>query len=343
MPFANIISAVFCVESVALSIPNPSIVQSNDSDTRNFVSADYGAQWSLFWDGIDILDAADTEENIQRFGHFEQTHEYKALTMIPSSPITVTKPRAAVQVLGLQDTGTNLLSQLLYQNFGNQVVHFDSTASLQRKGVWKHANVAWVDSKVPQAFDNMKNHEVVPLVMVRNPLSWLQSIKKAPYELTTCVKGDDWLEKPCTHKFPAGYVKKEFGDVGQVTFLHLSGVWGRWTQSYKPVLVDHFHKVIIVTYEELVLHTERAVRTIAKALKLEVPDEIDIVEAPAKTHGEAVGHIEAMNKIVDKGYLEDYTQEQLELVCTQLRFFSDVMEEFAYGDCKSILNTTEAL
>lgn len=298
--------------------------------------AESHAPWALFWEGIDVFDMEDREENSRRFG--AQPHEYFIFaTGLAKRFAPMVKMKTGVQVMGLQDTGTNLLAQLLYKNFGGQLVHYDSTASLEKRGVWKHASPAWIDAKVPQAFDNLKNHTVVPVVMVRNPLSWLRSIKKAPYELAKCVDGDDWLEKPCAHNFPAGYVKESFGMKLKAQFQHLTGLWARWTESYEPILRKHFGKVLIVRYEDLVQHTEHVVRRIGNTLQLTLPDQIDIIETPAKSHGAALGHEAAMERIHNKEYMEEFTDDELSLVCDQLKFFADVMIKYGYSDCRQIL------
>lgn len=248
--------------------------------------AESHAPWALFWEGIDVFDMEDREENSRRFG--AQPHEYFIFA-----------------------TG-------LAKRFAPMVK--------MKTGV-----------QVPQAFDNLKNHTVVPVVMVRNPLSWLRSIKKAPYELAKCVDGDDWLEKPCAHNFPAGYVKESFGMKLKAQFQHLTGLWARWTESYEPILRKHFGKVLIVRYEDLVQHTEHVVRRIGNTLQLTLPDQIDIIETPAKSHGAALGHEAAMERIHNKEYMEEFTDDELSLVCDQLKFFADVMIKYGYSDCRQIL------
>lgn len=288
----------------------------------------------MFWDGIDVVDWEDMAENTKRSGKWGHFHEY-----IAARPMYVTGvPRAGVQVLGLQDTGTNLLSELLYKNFGDQVVHYDSSnANAEETGVWKHANMAWVEANVPEAFNNLENHSVVPLVMVRNPLSWLQSIKKAPYELTSCVKGADWLQRPCVHKFPAGYVKHASGvPVEQATFVHLSGIWGQWTEAYVPALNHHFDQVIVVRYEDLVLRTRKVVTRLARALKLVLPENIDMIASPAKDHGEALGHAAAALKIRNKEFLPEFADWELKIVCEQLKVFNATTAEHVYNDCLDV-------
>lgn len=287
--------------------------------------------WHVIWDGIDVFDLEDMAENTMRFGKWEHFHEYTRGRPMHVPGVS----RVGVQVLGLQDTGTNLLNQLLYKNFGGQVAHYDSSnVKDELKGVWKHANMAWVDEKVPEAFNNLKKHSVVPLVMVRNPLSWLQSIKKAPYELTSCVKGVDWLQRPCVHKFPAGYVMHASGvPVEQATFLHLSGIWGQWTETYVPVLKKHFDKVIVVRYEDLVLRTRKVMKRLAKALNLVLPENIDNIASPAKDHGEALGHAAAAQKIRNKEFLPEFSEWELKVVCDQLKFFNETIAQYSYNYC----------
>lgn len=337
MFFVTWVSAALCVKSTLLPPMPATLVQPVESGLHTTAGSESRAPWSLFWDGIDILDADDLDDNTRRFGALAQAHEYVAelrRNPVPGSP------RVGVEVMGIQDTGTNLLAALLYANFGGQIVHFDSTANAEKKGVWKHAHMGWIDGNVPRAFDNLRAHKVVPLVMVRNPLSWLQAIKEAPYELAACVAGGDWLQKPCIHQYPAGYVQGEYGYYGRAVLENVLGVWGRWTQSYNASLSKYFDKVIFLKYEDLVLDTEKTLRKIAAELGVMLPEKVDIIEGALENRGAAIGHAAAVQKILNKEHLLEFSDKELRIACNELQSFAEIVDKLGYRDCIDAQSTT---
>jgi len=285
----------------------------------------------LLWDGIDILDADKAKENHYRFGPLESSPLETMFQLEHSIGAT------PVQILGLQDTGTNLLHAILSTNFGSQVTMITSYNPGDRHGLWKHSFMKWVDRCCKEEFGILHNHGVIPFVMVRNPLSWLQSIKKAPYELENCVARSNWLESDCTHQQPAGPMPNS----GVAHFEHLSEIWGQWTESYAPVLGQYFDQVMILKYEDVVQDTEKAVRRIATAMHLQMPGSIDVVQGPAKNHGRAVGHDAAIKKIKNKEYMRAYSTAELSMICKQLMAFQRQLLQYGYDECFSVLNTTE--
>lgn len=291
----------------------------------------------LLWDGLDVLDVEvnDKAENEKRFGaalrsSSPSTSKASIRTGVPPVPV-------GVQVMGLQDTGTNLLYALLHANFGDQIVFYDSSNKGPYHGVWKHANVEYIAEMAPNEFAALTSQVVVPMVIVRNPLSWLHSIKKAPYELADCVEGDDWLEKKCYHRVPGGYLR---GQVPGRKFKNLATIWGRWTKAYEPTLGSLFNTFIVMTYEDLVMRTEETVIGIAQTLNLTLPEQIDVIDEAAKTHGRPVGHDAAIEKIKHREYMALYTPEELKETCRQLAVFRDSMAQYNYTDCAQLKNTT---
>jgi len=295
----------------------------------------------LLWDGIDMLDVDDSSENFRLFGQMDTSHFGAAQELKSVHASTKNKAAVNVQILGLQNTGTNLLFTLFEKNFVGQVVFYDGSY-VEKHGVWKHSNLGMIEAYSPQALDRMNEENVIPVVLVRNPLSWLQSMRKAPYELRDCVQGDDWLVKECRHPWPIG--DTEGAEViGSHTYLHLSGVWGRFTETYAPSLGNKFTKSLILSYEDLVMHTEDTIHFIALALNLTAPDVIDIVQEPAKTHGDPLGHDVAKAKIQKREFLRFYSEEELVTVCDQLMFFSNLLLEYNYDECSSVMNTSRIL
>lgn len=294
----------------------------------------------LFWDGLDIFDPEDTAENEQRFGFGASLQSSPLSAFKATNSVGVPPGAVGVEVMGLQDTGTNLLHALLQANFGDQIVFYDSTYRGTYHGVWKHANMDLVAENAPNEFTNLTAKGVVPVVMVRNPLSWLQSIKKAPYELQACVDGDDWLERKCVHKVPGGYLR---GKIPPKTFKHLTTIWGRWTKAYEPTLSGLFNTFMVVTYEDLVLRTEETVIGIAQTLNLTLPNKIDVIDEPAKTHGRPVGHDAAIDKIEQREYLALYTPTELKEACRQLTTFPITLALYNYTDCAQLKDSNAVL
>lgn len=311
-----------------------------DHAAFDFVAAEPGLRGlhHLVWHGIDILDEDNTQENTLRFGQMDKT-SLIGRQILKSRKLRHYEPAVVhIEVMGLQDTGTNLLSSLMANNFYDQVAFYGDGAEFGGNyGVWKHANMAWVGENCPLAFTNLRHHHVVPIVMVRNPLSWLQSIRKAPYELQPCIGGERWLETPCHHRVPAG----KHHPCGQAHFEHLSSIWGEWTGSYRSALGKYFNHSLLLSYEDLVLHTEDVLRSIAQALNLTLPQEIDLVQEPAKTHGAPLGREAATSKIEGREYLSLFTAEELAMVCEQLQNFSESMISHRYRDCFAAWNMTE--
>jgi len=338
---AVLASALLAVETSVLG--PPSATENNTAWVLSTHDASFMEAFqrtnALFWDGIDVLDTEKAKENEYRFGRIETAHLFPRPSnssrhplhrKAPIEEVPSVKPKVNLEVMGLQDTGTNLLTSLLNKNFGSQITLLDAAFGGDRHGVWKHSNMGFIDLKRPELFDNLKKQNAVPVVVVRDPLSWLQSIKKAPYELNNCVQGTNWLSKPCMHRVPAGYAKPL---VGPAYFHFLSGLWGNWTESYSVALGKNFRKTVILRYEDLVLRTEDTLRSLANVLGLEMPPEVMVVESPAKNHGEALGRVAAIDKIEKELFLDQYTDKELSMVCGQLMNWRDALTDFHYTKC----------
>eukprot|EP00448_Togula_jolla_P000676 CAMPEP_0170600192 /NCGR_PEP_ID=MMETSP0224-20130122/17206_1 /TAXON_ID=285029 /ORGANISM="Togula jolla, Strain CCCM 725" /LENGTH=343 /DNA_ID=CAMNT_0010924907 /DNA_START=38 /DNA_END=1069 /DNA_ORIENTATION=+ len=238
--------------------------------------------------------------------------------------------RFGVQIMGLQDTGTNLLMAMLQLNFGDQVRYFDAAfhnpTGTHSKGIWKHANVHMFREVYPDKLQTFGEQRVVALALVRDPMSWLQSIRKAPYELKSCVTGDDWLRRACTHSFPAGY-----NDVPGATLPNLESVWGQWTKAYDELVPGGYHGAIMIRYEDLVLHPEATMGVVAEKLGLNMPKVVKYPTEPAKGHGDAIGRNDAMVKIQTRAFMSLYPEGEVAEVCERLESFQSVMEAYGYS------------
>lgn len=290
------------------------------------------------WAGFDVIDdVAFMEQSAQLDAELE------AESSKASETSSAAKKKRGVQILGLQDTGTNLLYSMLRQNFVGQLTYYTGAGkSWSDRGIWKHANVWAKFSNEPEKFKPIQDGNVVAIAMVREPLSWLQSIQKAPYELKKCTWGDDWLSRPCEHPLPAGYPDIEPEDapegvqalrrvVPPQQYSSLGEVWNQWTVNYENLTAAGFADGIVISYEDLVLHPKKVMRRIASRLGFEELQNIAIKETAAKTHGSSLCRQEAIGKIFTRTYLPLFKNGQRWAACTALS--KDVMHKYGYRDC----------
>merc|ERR1719343_98056 len=202
-----------------------------------------------------------------------------------------------LQLLGMFDSGTNLLGALLKKNLGADVLN-KMCPNSYKEGYhcqfWKHTppqDVNW--------------HDLRLVAIVRSPLAHLSGWLKAPYDLGTCVNYmTDWLHDQratCSlrgsHKYNnvTKYVDRQFHGP--------SGVWNAYVRGYHD-LAAKGADIKIVEYENVVMNTEKVVRDIGAFLGVPVGDFQQLSE-PAKAHGNPVGRELAVRHIRDRTYMEN--------------------------------------
>jgi hypothetical protein len=225
---------------------------------------------------------------------------------------------------GQFDTGTNLLQKLMASNFPN-AVRLDQGWRHKHR-FWKHAKPDHIPSSVRATL-----HNTVALIMVRDPLSWLQSLRKAPYALQTCVKRSNWLTAPCTSLKafvgPEGIHRLQEKD----SLRNLESFWNEWTRDYMQMASFGFEDALIIRYEDLVTDTETQLERIAKILHLPAPKRVIQQASAAKTHGKAAGHGAALRKLREKSYLSLYSAGDRKAVCARLD--PELLRRLEYSDC----------
>lgn len=292
---------------------------------------------AALWDGMDVAeDWRAIDEAVDHTSSFAQL----------GSTIRRNNRAVTVQIMGLMDTGTNLLQQILWHNFPmmNFFAEFPATDGaseekmrrLSEKGVWKHANLVQVNEHMrPRIRESFASEEAAMIAMVRQPLSWLQSIKKAPYKLQNCVGGSDWLQRPCVHPIPAGHAGVDHEIQHNVTYSNLMDIWNHWLRSYEDAWPRMFRRALFIRYEDLVLEPVSVIREIARQLNVTEPANFVIPVESAKKSGLSSGRAEAVDKIRTKGHLWKFAGGELHSACTSLD--EDIAEQFGYDECKRIV------
>jgi len=279
------------------------------SDARNGVEAMQG-----LWTGLDL-----TPERIMSIDHRLGKGFLRKVIDAPA--------KINVNVFGLQNTGADLLNAMLHINFGNQLNYYSGgsadASTNSRHGVWTHANIKekWrVEKGSFMAPDAGKMHAIV---MIRNPISWLQAMRASPQELEQCVSGgDDFISRPCTHKMPGGHDSK----VASTTFPSLAAVWNRWYDGYENGQDFGFPHRLVITYESLVRNPKGTMGHIGNFLGLKEPAQGWAMPSDSKDRDTAIKFM------ATKRYLEQYNPKEKSQACQQLD--SDLQRKYGYDDCE---------
>eukprot|EP00929_Paragymnodinium_shiwhaense_P078384 TRINITY_DN40618_c0_g1_i1.p1 TRINITY_DN40618_c0_g1~~TRINITY_DN40618_c0_g1_i1.p1 ORF type:complete len:295 (-),score=69.17 TRINITY_DN40618_c0_g1_i1:50-934(-) len=226
-------------------------------------------------------------------------------------------PVQSVQLFGLFNTGTNLLYQLLQHNFQGRV--------RMPEKVWKHVSLRRYFERVPEAADEFRTANTVAVAVVREPLSWLQSVHKAPYNLERCSKQPSWLTAPCP------FVSPEWHPPHGILFNDIEEYWNENTGDYNRLSDFGFQRSMVVRYEDIVMNTEGVIDRLAQLLQLDAPKALQQIDGPAKDGGACLGRQQAIAKLTTKDYLRQYHGREKADACERLD--ANLMSQHGYGDC----------
>jgi hypothetical protein len=233
-------------------------------------------------------------------------------------------------VLGQHNTGTNLLSQLVQINFPARGHQIPSTvvAGIPPSDVWwKHAKPAGVKMSLQS---QMRSSNAVALVMLRDPMSWLQSMKKAPYDLKMCTQRADWLTAPCSlpssRPTPLGTAY-----MTPVSLANIESHWNEWTKDYGHLSSYGFNSAVLIRYEDIVMDTEGVLNRISAAIGVPRAEPTKHVHGSAKEHGSSNGRQAAILKLKTKSYLDNYNPKQKNDACARLDH--NLLTKHQYTDC----------
>lgn len=233
-----------------------------------------------------------------------------------------------VQVLGMFDTGTELLANLLHDNFRGQLRAMEYEAPVG--SIWKHSDLSLVHSMQPWRADIARKNGLAAVAIVREPLSWLQSVHRFPYLLEKALAADDWITAPT--RFDSGS-QAGTNSSASLHFDHEYGsivhVWNTWAANYLRLQDFGYEKAVWIRYEDLVVDTQGTLNKIAKALRLRPPAEVRQQEDAAKFKGAT--HNQAVDKISNQKYLYAFTAAQLQDACSQVD--RELVHQYNYTDC----------
>lgn len=195
---------------------------------------------------------------------------------------------------GLFNTGTNLMQQLIERNLRATVYNYwprarqknlASTPHPVPYGCHKHTPLRLIS---PAVIDPLFVQDAwLSVVMVRHPVQWLASMRKAHYDffcadwcnLTAC-RQEVWRQSMLC-AMPAGSLR----------FGRLEDAWMDWAAALMRWRAPH----VVVRYEDVLLRPYAVLKSVASAANASfVPEHateatLALVERAAKAHGGATG------------------------------------------------------
>jgi len=213
----------------------------------------------------------------------------------------VPEGRRYASVAGLFNTGTNLLSILLTQN-----CEFKSLKGKDYNGrMWqvpwgKHNPVGARGAHLAPMFKGkgVNFEDVLPVVIVKDPLTWINSMCKNRYAAQWNQKHVD-CPNFLDDKGGQIPVTVRFGDKdwGSRVYSGLIGMWNDWYNEYHDT--KEFPR-IIVRYEDVLFRPEEIVNDICTCAGGTMKPNFINQEATAKNHGTGNGKKQSEKKYGDE-------------------------------------------
>lgn len=255
-----------------------------------------------------------------------------------------------IKIYGMFNSGTNYAFDLFESNGFEVGQNNTINCSLQGKRDcaekymgWKHGDPNTFGHK----FFPLNLTTTMPVIMIRNPLSWIDSMMHAPYNMKNCIK---MQFNPCEY---------EWGSQSCLGYINLKCKYSNsilsWGEYYsrmlsKITMTEGFY----IRYEDLVLQPEKILTQLRIRANLKgvgcsgncisgkwnsVLHESRIwVRKKSKKNN---SNETAKQKIVRKPYLKNIVPKVLKTMCTDKNTVI-LMKKFYYiDDCKDfVMNTT---
>jgi len=271
--------------------------------------------------------------------------------------VPATSQWTSMQLLGMYDSGTNLMLGTLVSNFPlccqqarrpdiaeMQVPASSHGRCLSWTAAEKHVNPLGLLGALrgnktkhfdPQLWDFLQKRQTVTVAMVRDPLAQLQSWRKAPYGMERCAKRrrcpfatptpncvakTAWITEPCQF-FETGTAAVGSGVTGG-SFKSLPAIWNVYTEGYVRIVEESGYKhVLLVRFEDLVMDPKPTIDRISEAMEMPLEaTAVNVVNSAAKAHGKAKNRSTEMRSLSSRDFMKDYSMPELRAACVRLNF-----------------------
>lgn len=208
-----------------------------------------------------------------------------------------------IQILGAQNSGTNLLKNLLTNNLTNFIVVDDG------KFIWKHE----IDINI---LDNIisENQSKLFICMYRPVIHWVHGIKKNSYEIM-------WNRKI---KDPCGFMNKKYSNVIELYNIFYSN-YIKLINKYDNVIFLNYHNLI--EEDNIYVYLSRKLNKYGLHIISE-PLLYETLHKPSKNHGfsvknssEAIKKRNIIDKLINEANLDENNEINLLLDKEIVSFF----------------------
>jgi hypothetical protein len=216
----------------------------------------------------------------------------------------VPKQRRIVAVAGMFNTGTNAMEYHLRENLSGGI-----------RSLWQ---VPWGKHRVPYVrlqhvapgMAQIQQEDVLPIIMIRDPFHWMQSMCKSPYAA-------HWKKTRlhCPNLVPTAHDLQRFEkdlaatnhtfnvtvifDTNQI--IHWKSLIDLYNDWYRQYFINATYPRLIVRFEDMLLHAPTILRIIGRCAGVDASSTFKYQVNSAKQHG---SHTDFMNAILKSGNLE---------------------------------------
>lgn len=219
---------------------------------------------------------------------------------------TVPELRRMLGAAGMFSTGTNLVTSLLKSNcqIPARVAHFGVNATKEAHGMrwqvpWgKHTPASYRLAHATEKAKGIAKEDLLPIVTIRNPWRWMQSMCKNPYSARwphhqICphlqdIVGDDASWIPVTVKYGAA----------EESYQSLVHLYNEWYALYR----DASYPRLIIRMEDLIFRAEETVTAVCECagglIRRDQPFQqpLESAKNDSPGHDTSIGMVEAWIK-----------------------------------------------
>jgi GR25 family glycosyltransferase involved in LPS biosynthesis len=323
----------------------------------SFISYQSGSVWQRKYappDQISTACAYEASSDILDAGRF-RTVQSRPRRSSPSE----------VSILGMYNSGTNLLYKLFYANIEKPL---NIELCKNRSGwaycgrVWKHTHPKRLSEAISLRPDYGDFNQTIAIVLVRHPFSQIHSLETgenydvrcgAPKNLPTGKRVD--INHTCVYVKPTGVAlqsqmgnerielpicpRKDRPRNSRQCWENVAEGWNSYVGAYLSGLDSLFKQVKIIRYEDLVEAPERTMRDLMQVV---APDPGQHRLKPWGVAYEGASkkldrkRSDALMKLNEKNYGANFTEDELNFLCSQLD--KHLMGRLGYHGCTPAFN-----
>lgn len=243
----------------------------------------------------------------------------------------VPKSQRFVGAAGLYNTGTNALYLQMQQNL-------KLVGAIWQVPWGKHRPVESNRLKYTMPGMEKYNHSnVLPIVVVRDPFFWMQSMCRHPYSVSWTKD----IAERCPNLVPSSTDQSRFLDLGgkeatfavKVTYakgnvVHWKSLVDFWSGWYRSYFVADFPRLMI-RFEDLLLHGESVIGAIASCVGGDIKSTYYVRKESSKEHGSQANFLEVLLKTGNSTVRRQRLSKQ-DLEYSREALDSDLLNVFQY-------------